>query len=60
MTDDRGAALDAPGAIILTDANWRALDTERGDAGRLSKSIRAGLHHVAGSREPDPQSMLGA
>lgn len=45
--DDLDAALDsltvAPGAIILTDADWRALETQRSNSGRLSKSARGGL-----------------
>ena len=45
--DDLDAALDsltvAPGAIILTDADWRALETQRSSSGRLSKSARGGL-----------------
>ena len=31
------------GAIILTDADWRALETQRSSSGRLSKSARGGL-----------------
>lgn len=45
--DDLDAALDtltvAPGTIILTDADWRALEAQRAGSGRLSKSAHGGL-----------------